>query len=78
MAWANYLFEGLGDKIGQMSHLALSTDMEIEERINASTSSYTTESNEDTFKSDMIFESFHHQAKIPISNITLLTEFLML
>jgi len=58
MAWANYLFKGLGDKIGQMSHLALSTNIEIEERINTSASSYTIESNEDTFNSDMVFESF--------------------
>ena len=78
MAWANYLFEGLGDKIGQMSHLALSTDMEIEERINASTSSYISISYEDMFKPDIIFESFHHQARIPILDRALLEGFLML
>jgi len=37
---------------------------------------YTTESNEDTFKLDVIFESFHHQAKI--SDRALLAGFLML
>ena len=36
------------------------TDEEIFERISASTNSYTTESNEDTFKLDTVFESFHH------------------
>ena len=60
MAWANYLFEGLRDKIGQVSRLALSTDAEIEKRIKASASSYTMESNEDTFKPDTVFESFRY------------------
>ena len=36
------------------------------------------ESSEDTFKPDMIFESFHHQARIPISDRALLAGFLML
>ena len=36
------------------------------------------ESNEDTFKPDTIFESFHHQAWIPISDRALLAGFLML
>ena len=48
------------------------------ERINASTSSYTTESNEDTFKPDTVFESFHHQARILISDRALLVGFLIL
>jgi len=51
---------------------------EIAERINASTSSYTIESNEDTFRPDTVFESFHHQARVPISNRTLLAGSLML
>jgi len=54
------------------------TDKEITERINASTSSYTTEPNEDTFKLDTIFESFQHQTRIPISDRALLAGFLML
>ena len=61
-----------------MTSLAPCTDEEIAERISASTSSYTIESNEDTFKPDMIFESFHHQARIPISGRALLAGFLML
>jgi len=61
-----------------MSQLARSTDEEIFERNSAFTGSYTTESNEDTFKSDTVFESFHHQAKVPMSDPTLLACFLML
>ena len=48
------------------------------ERISESVSSYTTESNEDTFKTDTVFESFHHQARILISNRALLAGFLLL
>ena len=59
MSWANYLFFGV-NKTDPMTRLASDTDEEIFERISASTSSYTTECNEDTFKLDMIFESFHH------------------
>ena len=40
--------------------------------------SYVTESSEDTFKPDTVFDSFHHQAKIPISDRALLAGFLML
>jgi len=58
--------------------LAPRTDEEIAERISASTSLYTTESIEDTFKSDTVFESFHHQAKIPIFDQALLARFLTL
>jgi len=60
MSWASYLFNDINDKSNPVTHLALSTDEEIAERISASTSSYTTESNEDTFKPDMVFEVFHH------------------
>ena len=77
MSWANYLFPG-GNKTSLVTRLAPSTDEEITERISASTSSYTTESNEDTFKLDVVFDSFHHQAKIPISDKALLVGFLML
>ena len=67
MSWASYLFTDINDKSNLLTRLAPSTDEEITERISASTSSYTTESNEDTFKPDVVFEIFHHQAKIPIS-----------
>jgi len=78
MAWADYIFHGLGDKVDQLTRLTLSTDAEIKERINASTSSYTTESVEDTLRSGTVFESFYHQAKTPIFNRALLARFLML
>ena len=61
-----------------MTSLAPCTDEEIAERINASASSYTTESKEDIFKPDTVFESFHHQARVPISDRALLVGFLML
>ena len=50
MAWASYLFQGLSDKTDPVSHLAPSTDAEIEEKIDASVSSCTSESNEDIFQ----------------------------
>ena len=77
MSWATYLFLEV-NKATLMSRLAPSTDEEIFERISASTSSYTTESNEDTFKPDTVFESFHHQARILMSDRALLVGFLML
>ena len=61
-----------------MTSLAPGTDEEIAERIDASVSSYTTELNEDTFRPDTVFESFHHQGRIPISDRALLAGFLML
>jgi len=64
MSCANYLFQDLGNNTGLVSRLAASTDEEINEIIFAVVSSYTTKSNEDTFKLDTVFESFHHQAKI--------------
>ena len=75
MSWVSYLFNGINDPV---TSLAPCTDEKIAERINASTSSYTTESNEDTFKPDMVFESFYHQARILISDRALLAGFLML
>jgi len=77
ISWANYLFPGV-NKTDPMTRLVSSTDEEIFERISASTSSYTTESNKNTFKLDKIFESFNHQARIPISDQALLVGFLML
>jgi len=78
MSWANYLFQGLGEKSSLVSQLAASTDAEIATRISKSVTSYTTESNEDTFKPDTVFDSFHHQTKTPISDKALLAGFLML
>jgi len=78
MAWVDYLFNGLGDKASQLTHLAPRTDVEINEKIRALTFSYTIEIAEDTFRLGTIFESFHHQAKILISNRALLPKFLML
>ena len=78
MAWTDYLFNDLGDKVDRLTCLALRTDAEIEKRINASTSSYTIKSIEDTFRPGTVFESFHHQAKTLISNRALLAGFLML
>ena len=47
------------------------------ERIFKSVTSYTTESNEDIFKPDIVFDSFHHQTKTHISDRDLLAGFLM-
>ena len=77
-AWAYYLFNGLGDKADRLTHLAPSTDAKIKERISASTSSYITESAKDTFRLGTVFESFHYQAKAPVSNRALLARFLIL
>ena len=78
MAWADYLFHDLGDKADRLTCLAPSTDAEIKEKISALTSSYTTQLAEDTFRPGTVFESFHYQAKTPISNKALLAGFLML
>ena len=77
MSWANYLFPGV-NKTNPMTRLTPSTDEVIFKKTSASTSSYTTESNEDTFKLNTIFESFHHQAKVPMPDRALLEGFLML
>jgi len=77
MPWASYLFPGV-NKTDLMTWLAPSNDEEIIERISASTNSYTTKSNEDTFKPDTIFECFHHQVKVPMSDRALLVGFLIL
>jgi len=66
------------DKADRLTRLAPSTDAEIKERIGAPISSYTTESVEDTFRPGTIFESFHYQAKTPISIRALLAGFLIL
>jgi len=61
MSWASYLFNDINEKSNPVAHLAPSTDEEIVERIIAPTSSYMTESNENTSKPDTVFESFHQQ-----------------
>jgi len=78
MTWADYLFNNLGDKVDRLTRLTSSKDAEIKEKISASTSSYTTELAEDTFRPGTFFKSFHYQAKTPISNRALLAGFLML
>ena len=60
IAEADYLFNGLGDKAGQLTRLAPSADTEIKERISASTPSYTTDSIGDTFKLGRVFASFYY------------------
>ena len=59
MSWANYLFGGLEEKSSLVSRLTASTDAEIAERNSESMTLHVTESNEDTYKSDTIFDSFH-------------------
>ena len=78
ISWANYLFGGMEEKLSLVSRLAASTDTEIAERISESMTSYLTESNENTFKPDTVCDSFHHQAKIPITDRALFVGFLML
>ena len=77
MSWANYHFRDLREKLDLVSRLAASTDTEITKDFRIS-NSYTTVSNEDTFKPDTVCDSFHHQAKIPISDRALLARFKML
>ena len=78
MSWVSYLFNGINEKDSPVTSLVPCTDEKIVERIDASASSYTTESNEDTFRADTVFESFHHQARVSISDRALLAGFLML
>ena len=66
------------DKRSPIGRLKVATDDEIDERISQTVGSYTTESAEDAFKADTTFESFHHQARTPISDRALLAGFLML
>ena len=60
MDCVDYLFNGLGDKVDRLTHLAPSIDAEIKERISASTASYIMESVEDTYRPGTVFESFHY------------------
>ena len=55
MSWASYLFHDINEKSSLVTNLTPYTNEEIVERISAFTSSYTTKSNEDTFKPDTIF-----------------------
>lgn len=61
-----------------MSCQAANTDEEIEGMIGSEADTYTTDSNEDTFKLATVFESFHYQAMIQISVKALLAGFFML
>jgi len=65
----NYLFQDLGNRTSPVSHLVVSINKEMKERI---FETVTIESNENTFHPDMMFESFHHQAKVSISDRALL------
>jgi len=78
MGLSKLLVSRLRNKMGPISRLAVSTDEEINERIFATVSSYTIESKEDSFKPDIVFKSFHHQYKIPISGMALRADFLMI
>jgi len=79
LSWASYLFNNVNTKDHLITRLAPSSDREIEDRIDqAPEKFYTTESNEDGFDPDLVFESFHHQARTPISDRALLAGFLML
>ena len=68
-------FGGLEEKLRLVSRLVASTDAEIAKKISEFVTSYLTELNEDIFKSDTVFDSFHHQAKIFISDRALLAGF---
>jgi len=50
MSWASHHFHDINEKSSPVISLAPCTNKEIVDRISTSTSSYTTESNEDTFK----------------------------
>ena len=72
MSWANHLFQGLGENSGSVTWLIANINTEIAERISKSMISYTMELKKDTFKPDIVFNSFHHQVKTPISDRALL------
>ena len=73
------MFNGINKKDDPVTRLAPSSDEEIEDRVaQASEGFYTTESNEDAFEPDTVFESYHHQARVPISDRALLAGFLLL
>ena len=79
LSWADYLFNNVSNKDLPVIRLAPSSGGEVEDRIDAASDKfYTTESNEDGFDPDLVFESFHHQARTPISDRALLAGFLML
>lgn len=75
-ARVEYLFLNLFSDDKELSTLSICTDVEIEERIASfGTQAYITGSNEDVFKVGTSYESFHYQAKYPLSNMTLLAGF---
>ena len=72
------MFTGFGEKAAPIFGRSPSTVEEIWDRIESATETYTSQSDEDTFKAGTIFESFHHQAGVPLSGTALLAGFLML
>jgi len=78
LSWANYMFPGVDDKNVFVTRRGVCTDEEYTARITDSEEFYSTDSNEDIFKPDTLFESFHRQAQTPISDRALLADFLML
>ena len=61
-----------------VSRLDVCTDEELASRLVDSAYFYTADSDENLFRAGTIFESFHRQAQIPISDKALLAGFLML
>ena len=79
LSWANYLFNNVSKKDHSITRLASSSDQEIDDMVTqAPEGFYTTDSNEDGFEPDTLFESYHHQARTPISSRALLAGFLIL
>lgn len=74
-----YLFLNLYIDDKEIQTLSPCTKAEIEEKItHYGTQAFVAKSNMDVFKIGTSFESFHYQAKYPLSNIALLAGFLML
>ena len=78
LSWAEYLFQNLSDKNAAVSRREASTPETIQALINDATVHYVSEGIEDDFPAQTEFESFHHQAATPISDMALLAGFLML
>lgn len=78
-AWVEHLFANLYTDDKEILTLSSCTMVEMEERTtHFRTQAYVVESDEDVFKASTSFESFHHPAKHPLSNMVLLARFLML
>lgn len=73
--WATYLFRNLKDSLGGITSYKATDNDEIERHIEEiGDVSYTAESDEDGFKTSTVFESFHYQARFPISSEALLSD----